>query len=251
MNEKEIFELFNKKKIIIAGPCAVESQEQILEIAKELKELGVDFLRGGCYKPRTNPNSFQGLEEKGLEYIIEAKRITNLPIVVELTSEKYLDKYIKDIDIIQVGARNMQNFELLKELGKTNKPILLKRGLCATYKEWKGAIEYILQGGNNKIILCERGIRTFETETRNTLDLQAVPIMKEKTKLPIIIDPSHSAGRKDIIQTMCKGAFAVGADGIIVEVHNNPSQSLCDKEQALSIGEFKNIMESLKNERYI
>jgi 3-deoxy-7-phosphoheptulonate synthase len=179
--------------------------------------------------------------------MIEAKKLTGLPIVVEITSEKYLDRYIKDVDIIQVGARNMQNFELLKALGKIDKPILLKRGLCATYKEYEGAINYILQGGNKKVILCERGIRTFETETRNTLDLQCIPIMKQKTNLPIIVDPSHAAGRKDIISTMSKGAFAVGANGIIVEVHNNPAIALSDKEQALDFTDFNNLLTDIKS----
>lgn len=246
MNGDAIFNLFYQKKIVIAGPCAVESKKQIMTIARALKELNVDFLRGGCFKARTSPDSFQGLGFLALDYLLEAKAETGLPIVVEITSENQLERYINDVDVIQVGSRNMQNFELLKALSGTDKPILLKRGFSATYQEWLNASRYITMY-NHRVILCERGIRSFETETRNVLDLQAVPVMQSKTKLPIIVDPSHAAGRADIIPTMCKGAFAVGANGIMVEVHNEPEKALCDKNQALNLKQFEAIMGAIQN----
>lgn len=246
MTSEELFNLFHKKKVVIAGPCAVESKKQIMTIARALKEMKIDFLRGGCFKARTSPDSFQGLGELGLDYLLEAKAETGLPIVVEITSENQLQRYIKDVDVIQVGSRNMQNFELLKALSGTDKPILLKRGFSATYQEWLNASRYITRF-NYKVVLCERGIRSFETETRNVLDLQAVPVMQSKTNLPIIVDPSHAAGRADIIPIMCKGAFAVGADGIMVEVHNDPASAMCDKKQALNLKEFEAIMGAIQN----
>lgn len=228
--------------LIIAGPCVVESQEQIIRIAKQLKKIGVTHLRGGAFKLRTNPNNFQGLQDKGIEFLIEAKKVTGLPIITELLTIEQIKKYAKDIDIIQIGCRNMYNYELLKEAGKTGKTVLLKRAFSATYNEWLLASEYIKQSGNNNIILCERGIRTFETATRNTLDLQAVPYIKNNSKLPIIIDPSHAAGNTYMIKPMSLAAVVSGCDGLIIEVHDRPDESLCDKEQAISIDELKEII---------
>ncbi len=233
-----------KKITIIAGPCAVESEEQIIRIAKQLKELGVDYLRGGAFKPRTEPDSFQGLGDKGIEYLIKAKKETGLPIVTELMTIEQVKKYAKDIDIIQIGSRNMYNYELLKYLRKYNNKVLLKRGLSATYKEWIGAAKYI---NNDKfVILCERGIRSFDNTTRNVLDLQAVPYIKKNTKYKIIVDPSHAAGNRYMIEPMSLAAIASGADGLMIEVHDKPDESFCDKEQAISIKEFKNILEKIK-----
>ncbi len=234
-----------KDFIVIAGPCAVESKEQIIKIAKSLKEIGVDVLRGGAFKPRTNPNSFQGLQDKGIKYLLEAKKITGLPVITELLTIDQVKKYGNKIDIIQIGSRNMYNYELLKEVGKLNKPVMLKRGLSATYNEWLLACEYIRKNGNHNIIVCERGIRSFDNSTRNVLDLQSIPYIKKHSDFPIIIDPSHSVGNNYMIESMCCAATAAGCDGIMVEVHNNPSEALCDKEQALTIEEFSNIFQKI------
>lgn len=240
-----------KDFLIIAGPCAVESKEQIVRIAKKLKKIGVNVLRGGAFKPRTNPNSFQGLQDEGIEYLLEAKKVTGLPIITELLTIEQVKKYADKIDIIQIGSRNMYNYELLKEIGKTNTPVMLKRGFSATYNEWLMACEYIRKEGNENIIMCERGIRTFETETRNTLDLQAVPYIKEHSDYKIIIDPSHAAGNKYMINPMCMAAVASGCDGIMVEVHDNPCEALCDKNQAIDIDEMKEIILKINKIRKI
>ena len=231
---------------IIAGPCSVESQEQIIEIAKEVKASGASFLRGGVFKPRTSPYSFQGIGDQGLEYLKEARDITGLPIVSELMSVYMLERFIEDVDIIQIGARNMQNYDLLKELGNIDKPILLKRGFSATIEEFLMAAEYIMSGGNERIILCERGIRTFENYTRNTLDLSAIPIIKKKSHLPIIVDPSHATGLWWLVEPLAKAALVVGADGVMLEVHNHPSNALCDGKQSIKTERFDSLMKSLK-----
>ena len=225
----------------IAGPCSVESEEQIIEIAKKVKESGATLLRGGAFKPRTSPYDFQGLQADGLELLKLAKKETGMPIVTEIMNANHLDLF-EDVDLIQVGARNMQNFELLKELGKTNKPILLKRGLANTMKEWLMSAEYIMAGGNENIILCERGIRTFETYTRNTLDLQAVPMLKELSHLPVVVDPSHASGINRLVKPMAMAAVASGADGLMIEVHNNPKKALCDGAQSLTPEQFDDVM---------
>lgn len=230
---------------LMAGPCSVESAEQVTEIAKAVKASGANVLRGGAFKPRTSPYSFQGLKAEGLELLLKAKEETGLPIVTEIMSESDIDLF-KDVDIIQVGARNMQNFHLLKALGKIDKPILLKRGLSATIEEWLMAAEYIMAGGNEKVILCERGIRTFEKYTRNTLDLSAVLAIKELSHLPVVIDPSHSAGKWSMVEGLSQAALAVGADGIIVEVHNNPECALCDGAQSLKPKRFDAMMKKLR-----
>ena len=231
---------------IMAGPCSVESEKQIVEVAKAVKASGANFLRGGAFKPRTSPYSFQGLELVGLELLKIAKQETGLPIVTELMSTAYLDKFVEDVDVIQIGARNMQNFDLLKEVGKTQTPILLKRGMSSTIEEWLMSAEYIMAGGNENVILCERGIRTFETATRNTLDLSAVPVIKEKSHLPIIIDPSHATGKRDLVEPLAKAAIAVGADGLMIEVHNNPAKALCDGKQSIKPETFDEIMKKIK-----
>ena len=231
---------------IMAGPCSVESEKQIVEVAKAVKASGANFLRGGAFKPRTSPYSFQGLELEGLELLKIAKQETGLPIVTELMSTAYLDKFVEDVDVIQIGARNMQNFDLLKEVGKTQTPILLKRGMSSTIEEWLMSAEYIMAGGNENVILCERGIRTFETATRNTLDLSAVPVIKEKSHLPIIIDPSHATGKRDLVEPLAKAAIAVGADGLMIEVHNNPAKALCDGKQSIKPETFDEIMKKIK-----
>ena len=235
-----------KKIAVIAGPCSVESEEQIVEIAKEVKELGANFLRGGAFKPRTSPYAFQGLKYEGLELLKKAKAKTGLPIVTELMSPYDIETFVENVDVIQVGARNMQNFDLLKELGKTNKPILLKRGLSATIEEWLMSAEYIMAGGNENVILCERGIRTFETITRNTLDLQAVPVVKRLSHLPIIIDPSHAGGFSYLVEPMAKSAVVCGADGLMIEVHNDPENALSDGQQSLTPDEFDILMKKVK-----
>lgn len=235
-----------KDFIIIAGPCAVESKEQIIRIAKYLKDIGIDVLRGGAFKPRTNPNSFQGLQDEGIEYLLEAKRITGLPIITELLTIEQVKKYGDVIDIIQIGSRNMYNYELLKEVGKLNKPVMVKRGLSATYNEWLSACEYIKQNGNKNIIVCERGIRSFDNSTRNVLDLQAIPYIKRHSNFPIIIDPSHAAGNNYMIESMCCAATSGGCDGLMIEVHDKPSEALCDKEQAITIDELENICKKVK-----
>ena len=230
---------------LIAGPCSVESEAQICEVAARVKAAGATFLRGGAFKPRTSPYSFQGLEAEGLKLLLEAKRQTGLPIVTEIMSEKHLDLFA-DVDIIQLGARNMQNFMLLKELGRSNKPILLKRGLSATMEEFLMAAEYIFAGGNTNVILCERGIRTFENLIRNNLDISAVPLVKMFSHLPIIIDPSHAAGRRDMVQPLSRAAIAAGADGLIIEVHNDPKNALCDGAQSLDIPQFEATMADIR-----
>ena len=235
-----------KKIALIAGPCSVESEEQITEIAKEVKELGAGFLRGGAFKPRTSPYSFQGLELEGLELLKKAKEKTGLPIVTEIMSTNMIEKFVQDVDVIQVGARNMQNFDLLKELGKTNNPILLKRGLSATIEELIMSAEYIMAGGNENVILCERGIRTFETYTRNTLDLSAIPAIKKLSHLPVIVDPSHAAGKAWMVEPLSKAAIAVGADGLIIEVHNDPANALCDGQQSVKPEEYGKLLDDLR-----
>ncbi len=235
-----------KKLAIIAGPCSVENKEQILDIAKSVKSAGATFLRGGAFKPRTSPYSFQGLEDEGIDLLKEARKITGLPIITELTSLQYLDEFVENIDIIQVGARNMQNFDMLKQLGKTKKPILLKRGLASTIEEFLLSAEYIMAGGNENVILCERGIRTFEHYTRNTLDISAIPIIKKLSHLPIIVDPSHSSGIWWLIEPLSKAAIAAGADGLIIEVHNQPEIALSDGEQSIKPKRFEELMIGLR-----
>ena len=230
---------------IMAGPCSVEGEEEIISIAKRMKLAGANFLRGGAFKPRTSPYSFQGLELEGLRLLQLAKRETGLPIVSELMSAEYIDAFVKDVDVIQIGARNMQNFDLLKEVGKTKTPILLKRGLSATYQEWLMSAEYIMSEGNPNVILCERGIRTFETETRNALDIQAVPVMKKKTHLPLIVDPSHAAGQAYLVPAGAKAGVAAGADGLMIETHADPENAWSDGEQSLTPDEFDKVMEQI------
>ena len=218
---------------LIAGPCSVESVEQVLEIARAAKASGANMLRGGAFKPRTSPYSFQGMGLEGLDILCEARAATGLPIVTELMSTEYLDIFNDKVDLIQIGARNMQNFDLLKQLGQIERPILLKRGLNATYEEWFMSAEYIMSAGNENVILCERGIRTFESYTRNTLDLQSIPVVRKLTHLPIIVDPSHAGGKWWLVEPMAKAAVAAGADGLMVEVHNNPECAFCDGAQSL------------------
>lgn len=225
---------------LIAGPCSVESEEQILEVAESVKASGATILRGGAFKPRTSPYDFQGLKADGIELLLEAKAKTGMPIITEIMNANHLPLF-EHVDIIQVGARNMQNFELLKELGKIDKPILLKRGLANTLKELLMSAEYIMAGGNEKVILCERGIRTFETYMRNTLDLSAVPMLRELTHLPVVVDPSHATGIARLVKPMALAAAAAGADGIMIEVHNNPAKALCDGPQSLTPEQFKDV----------
>ena len=225
---------------VMAGPCSVESEEQIIAVAKSVKAAGAQVLRGGAFKPRTSPYDFQGLKAEGIELLLEAKKETGMPIVTEIMDASYLPLY-EEVDIIQVGARNMQNFELLKELGRTNKPILLKRGLANTLKELLMSAEYIMSGGNERIILCERGVRTFETYTRNTLDISAVPMLHELTHLPVIVDPSHATGVSRLVEPMALAAAACGADGLIIEVHNDPIHALCDGAQSLTPEQFEQL----------
>lgn len=231
---------------IMAGPCSVESEEQIVEVAKRVKKAGANFLRGGAFKPRTSPYSFQGLELEGLKLLKIAKEETGLPIVTELMSTDYLDTFVEAVDMIQIGARNMQNFDLLKQVGRTKKPVLLKRGLSSTIEEWLMSAEYIMAGGNDNVILCERGIRTFETITRNTLDLQAVPVIKKLSHLPIIIDPSHAGGYAYLVEPMAKAAVMSGADGLMIEVHNDPENALSDGQQSLTPDAFDKLMSKIK-----
>jgi len=235
-----------EKLAVITGPCSVEGEEQIINIAKRMKAAGSNFLRGGAFKPRTSPYSFQGLELEGLKMLQAAKRETGMPIVTELMSTKYIDDFVDMVDVIQLGARNMQNFDLLKEVGKTNKPVLLKRGMNATYKEWLMSAEYIMSEGNNNVILCERGIRTFENETRNTLDIQAIPVLKKKTHLPVIIDPSHAAGETYLVPSGAKAAVSAGADGVMIETHEDPENAWSDGQQCLTPDEFDQLMEKIK-----
>jgi len=226
---------------VIAGPCSVESREQITEIAQKVKKAGATMLRGGAFKPRTSPYAFQGMRAEGIEALLEAKAETGLPIVSEIMNVNHLGVFA-EVDVIQVGARNMQNFELLKELGQTSRPILLKRGLANTLEELLMSAEYIMAGGNENIILCERGIRTFETYTRNTLDLSAVPLLKELTHLPVVVDPSHATGMAKLVKPMSLAAVACGADGLIVEVHDNPASALCDGAQSLVPEAFEDLV---------
>lgn len=231
---------------MIAGPCSVESEEQVIDVAKAVKEAGANMLRGGAFKPRTSPYSFQGLGLEGLEMLCRAKEETGLPIVTELMSGEYLDIFDEKVDLIQIGARNMQNFDLLKQLGRTKRPILLKRGLNATYEEWFMSAEYIMASGNENVILCERGVRTFETYTRNTLDLQAIPVLKKMTHLPVVVDPSHAGGKWWLVDTMAKAALAAGTDGLMIEVHNNPDCALCDGGQSLKPEKYAVLLEQLR-----
>jgi len=234
----------------MAGPCSVESREQIIEIAKSVKESGASLLRGGAFKPRTSPYDFQGMRAEGIELLLEAKKETGLPIVTEIMNANHLPLF-EDVDMIQVGARNMQNFELLKELGKTKKPILLKRGLANTIKEFLMSAEYIMSEGNTNIVLCERGVRTFETYTRNTLDLSAVPVLRELTHLPVIIDPSHATGVAKYVKPMAMAAAACGADGLMIEVHNDPMHALCDGAQSITPEAFADISARVKEIREV
>ncbi len=231
------------KFIFIAGPCSVESEEQIISIAQELKKIGVDYLRGGAFKPRTNPDSFQGLGDTGIDYLIKAKQITGLPIITELMSIEQVRKYIDKIDIVQIGSRNMYNYELLKELGKYSKPVLLKRGLSATYDEWINAARYI---NNGKVILCERGIRSFDNYTRNVLDIQAIPFIKKNTDYKIFVDPSHAAGNRYMIKPMSLASFVAGCDGLMIEVSDKPDESISDSKQTIDLEEFKKIVQEVR-----
>lgn len=232
------------KKIIIAGPCTFGTYEEVYSIAKELKRLGIKYFRAGAYKSRTSPYSFQGMQEEGIEMLIRLKKELDIKIVTELMTVEQVKKYGNFIDIIQVGTRNMYNYDLLKELGKTKKMIILKRGFMATYKEWLLSAEYILKEGNYNVVLCERGIRGFDSsETRNVLDIQAIPFIKHHTKLPIIIDPSHASGKSYIVKSMSKASLIAGADGLIIETHINPEQSLCDSEQTINVETLKEIIE--------
>ena len=235
-----------KQITVMAGPCSVETREQIIGVAEDVKQMGAAILRGGAFKPRTSPYSFQGLQEIGLDLLKEAKAVTGLPIITEIMAADKIERFVEDVDVIQVGARNMQNFELLKELGKTDKPILLKRGLSATIEEWLMSAEYIMAGGNDSVILCERGIRTFENYTRNTLDLSAIPAVKKLSHLPVVVDPSHAAGMWWMVEPLAKAAVAVGADGLIIEVHNDPEHALCDGAQSLKPERFGRLMQDLK-----
>lgn len=232
---------------LIAGPCSIESKEQVLEIARSVKASGATMLRGGAYKPRTSPYSFQGMGSQGLDYLLAAKEETGLPIVSELMSEKYIDEFNDKVDLVQIGARNMQNFDLLKEVGRRiKKPVLLKRGLSSTYEEWIMSAEYIMASGNPNVILCERGIRTFETYTRNTLDLQAIPVIQRMTHLPIIIDPSHAGGKWWLVEPMAKAAVVAGCHGLMIEVHNNPECALCDGPQSLKPQKYEDLIRQVK-----
>ncbi|SHH88168.1 3-deoxy-7-phosphoheptulonate synthase [Clostridium grantii] len=231
---------------VMAGPCSVESYEQVLEIAKSIKASGAGVLRGGAFKPRTSPYSFQGMGSEGLEILKQVRKETGLPIVTELMSLEWLDKFVEDVDIIQIGARNMSNFDLLKEVGKSKTPILLKRGMSSTIEEFLMSAEYIMSEGNENVILCERGIRTFETYTRNTLDLSIVPAIKKLSHLPIIVDPSHAAGMWWMVEPLAKAAIAAGADGLMIEVHNDPANAKCDGQQSIKPAKFDALMTKLK-----
>ena len=229
---------------IIAGPCSVESEKQVIEIAKAVKKAGATVLRGGAYKPRTSPYAFQGLKQMGLELLLKAKKETGMPIVTEIMSVSHIDQFT-DVDLIQIGARNMQNFELLKEVGKMHKPVLLKRGLANTIEEWLMSAEYIMSEGAKDIILCERGIRTFEPYTRNTLDLSAIPLLKELTHLPVIVDPSHASGLSRLVKPLSLAAVGAGAQGLMIEVHNDPEHALCDGAQSLRPDQFDDVVKQV------
>lgn len=231
---------------VMAGPCAVETEEQLLTIAREVKKAGAHFVRGGAYKPRTSPYSFQGLEVEGLRYMAEAKKETGLNTICEVIDEKSIEAAVKYVDMIQIGARNMQNFQLLREAGRSGLPVLLKRGLAATIDEWLNAAEYIIAEGNPNVVLCERGIRTYETSTRNTLDLSAVPVIRAKSHLPIIVDPSHATGVRAYVEPLAKAAVACGADGLMIEVHNDPEHALSDGPQSLTFSQFEDVMAHLR-----
>lgn len=231
---------------IMAGPCAIESQEQLMQTAFAVKKAGANFLRGGAYKPRTSPYSFQGLEEEGLRYMKEAREATGLNVICEVTSARAIASAVKYVDMLQIGARNMQNFELLKEAGRSGLPVLLKRGLCATIEEWLNAAEYIMSEGNERVVLCERGIRTYETATRNTLDISAVPVLKSRTHLPVIVDPSHATGVRAYVAPLAKAAIAAGADGLMIEVHPNPACALSDGPQSLTFDQFEQLTDELR-----
>lgn len=236
-----------KALTLIAGPCSVESKEQVLEVARRVKASGANLLRGGAFKPRTSPYSFQGMGSTALDLLVEAKEETGLPIVTELMSEKPIDEFNDKVDLVQIGARNMQNFDLLKEVGqRIKKPVLLKRGLSNTYEEWLMSAEYIMANGNPNVILCERGIRTFETYTRNTLDLQAIPVLKRLTHLPVIIDPSHAGGKWWLVEPMAKAAVVAGCDGLMIEVHNDPENALCDGPQSLKPDRYDNLLKDIR-----
>lgn len=227
---------------MIAGPCSVESEEQIVAVAKAVKASGANMLRGGAFKPRTSPYSFQGMGTAGLDLLMEARKQTGLPIVTEIMDPRMAELFEREVDVVQVGARNMQNFELLKEVGKMSKPILLKRGLSNTYEEWIMSAEYIMSAGNENVILCERGVRTFETYTRNTLDVSAIPAIKQMSHLPVIVDPSHAAGMYWMVEPLALAAVAAGADGLIIEVHNDPAHAKCDGQQSLTPQNFDALM---------
>ncbi len=231
---------------VVAGPCSVESKAQIESVAQSVLASGACIMRGGAYKPRTSPYDFQGLEKQGLELLLAARRATGLPIVSEIISPKHVEMFEMVVDIIQIGARNMQNFDLLKEVGKTNKPILLKRGLSSTIQEWLMSAEYIMSNGNENVILCERGIRTFETMTRNTLDLSSVPVIKQISHLPVMVDPSHATGNASLVAPLSLAAVAAGADGLLIEVHNDPACALCDGPQSLTPDEFEDLMSKIR-----
>ena len=254
--EDTVIELSNGRSVggnrlaVIAGPCSVESEAQIVGVAQAVKASGAAALRGGAFKPRTSPYAFQGLRAEGLELLQEARKKTGLPIVTEIMSASHLDLF-EDVDIIQVGARNMQNFELLKELGKLDKPILLKRGLANTLSEFLMSAEYIMSGGNEKVILCERGIRTFETFTRNTLDISAIPILKNRSHLPVVVDPSHAAGITWLVEPLSMAAIAAGADGLIIEVHNDPARALSDGAQSITPDQFDVIAKRLRKAKAV
>lgn len=228
---------------VVAGPCSVESEEQIVDVAKAVQSAGAAMLRGGAFKPRTSPYSFQGMGVQGLKLLLEAKAETGLPIVTELMSPKYCEIFEEKVDLVQIGARNMQNFDLLKEVGKMSKPVLLKRGLANTYEEWIMSAEYIMSEGNQNVILCERGVRTFESYTRNTLDVAAIPSIKRMSHLPVVVDPSHAGGYSWLVEPLALAAIAAGADGLIIEVHNDPAHALCDGQQSLTPDQFQNLMQ--------
>jgi 3-deoxy-7-phosphoheptulonate synthase len=231
---------------VMAGPCAVETKAQVTGVAKAVKSSGARMLRGGAFKPRTSPYAFQGLAEEGLQYLAEAKKVTGLPIITEVVDPRDIDLVAQYADVLQIGARNMQNFRLLTEIGKQRKPVLLKRGLSATIKELLLSAEYIMAGGNHNVMLCERGIRTFESQTRNTLDLSAVPLIQKLSHLPVVVDPSHATGRWDLVAPLARAAVAVGCDGLLIEVHSNPEEALCDGEESLTPAKFATLMDELR-----
>ncbi|MCD7756898.1 MAG: 3-deoxy-7-phosphoheptulonate synthase, partial [Clostridiales bacterium] len=235
-------EIGGGKFAVMAGPCSVESRDQIVTIADEVQQAGAAILRGGAFKPRTSPYSFQGMGTPGLNLLLEAKAETGMPIVTEIMSPKYCEMFEEKVDLVQIGARNMQNFDLLKEVGKMSKPVLLKRGLSSSYEEWIMSAEYIMSEGNENVILCERGIRTFETYTRNTLDVSAIPAVKRMSHLPVVVDPSHSGGYSWLVEPLTMAAVAAGADGLIIEVHNDPKNALCDGQQSLTPMQFGQLM---------